>query len=41
MITSQLYDLFIKCNGISTDTRSIQKGNLFFSLKGENFDGKT
>ena len=39
MITSQLYDLFIKCNGISTDTRSIQKGNLFFSLKGENFDG--
>ena len=39
MITSQLYDLFIKCNGVSTDTRSIQKGNLFFSLKGENFDG--
>ena len=39
MITSQLYDLFIKCNGVSTDTRTIKKGNLFFSLKGENFDG--
>lgn len=39
MNTNQLYDLFLKCNGVSTDTRSIKKNSLFFSLKGENFDG--
>ena len=39
MITSKLYDLFLKSSGISTDTRSIQKGNIFFSLKGEKYDG--
>ncbi len=26
-------------NGVSTDTRSIQSGNVFIALKGENFDG--
>ncbi|MEG0370673.1 MAG: Mur ligase domain-containing protein, partial [Clostridium sp.] len=25
--------------GISTDTRSIEKGNVFVALKGENFNG--
>ena len=25
--------------GINTDTRTIQKGELFIALKGENFDG--
>ena len=39
MNTDQLYDIFLKCNGVSTDTRSIKEGSLFFSLKGENFDG--
>ena len=39
MTTSQLYDVFLKCKGVSTDTRTISKGNLFFSLKGDNFDG--
>ena len=39
MNTDQLYDIFLKCNGVSTDTRSIKKDSLFFSLKGENFDG--
>ena len=39
MTTSQLYDIFLKCKGVSTDTRTISKGNLFFSLKGDNFDG--
>ncbi|MCH1509086.1 MAG: UDP-N-acetylmuramoyl-tripeptide--D-alanyl-D-alanine ligase [Akkermansiaceae bacterium] len=29
---------FIVTNGVSTDTRSIQKGSLFVALKGENFD---
>ncbi|MDR7865856.1 MAG: UDP-N-acetylmuramoyl-tripeptide--D-alanyl-D-alanine ligase [Sporomusaceae bacterium] len=26
-------------NGVSTDTRTIKRGNLFVALKGENFDG--
>ena len=30
-------DFFIK--GISTDTRKIKKGDVFFALRGENFDG--
>jgi len=29
------------CIGVSTDTRSIQSGNLFVALKGETFDGNT
>jgi UDP-N-acetylmuramoyl-tripeptide--D-alanyl-D-alanine ligase len=28
-----------KITGISTDTRSLKSGDLFFALKGENFDG--
>ena len=39
MVSSELHDLFLKCKGVSTDTRSIQNDSLFFSLKGENFDG--
>lgn len=35
----ELYDLFQKSTGISTDTRTLKKGNIFFALKGENFDG--
>ncbi len=27
------------CHGISTDTRTLKKGNLFIALKGQNFDG--
>jgi UDP-N-acetylmuramoyl-tripeptide--D-alanyl-D-alanine ligase len=27
------------CRGVSTDTRTLEKGNLFVALKGENFDG--
>jgi UDP-N-acetylmuramoyl-tripeptide--D-alanyl-D-alanine ligase len=34
-----LYKKFIESTGVSTDTRKIIKGNIFFALKGENFDG--
>ncbi|MBU5482986.1 UDP-N-acetylmuramoyl-tripeptide--D-alanyl-D-alanine ligase [Clostridium sp. MSJ-11] len=30
-----------KFNGVSTDTRKIEKGNIFFALKGENFNGNS
>ena len=33
-----LYAHFKRSTGISTDTRSIQQGNLFFALKGPNFN---
>lgn len=33
-----LYQLFLKSTGVSTDTRKIEKGNLFFALKGPNFN---
>ncbi len=37
----ELYQLFIKSTGITTDTRNIQKGQLYFALNGENFNGNT
>jgi len=39
METNQLYQLFKKCTGICTDTRKIEKNNMFFALKGDNFNG--
>jgi UDP-N-acetylmuramoyl-tripeptide--D-alanyl-D-alanine ligase len=34
-----LLKLFLDSTGVSTDTRKIQSGNLFFALKGSNFNG--
>ena len=34
-----LYSKFLLSDGVSTDTRSIEKGNLFFALSGPNFNG--
>lgn len=34
-----LYDLYLNCTGISTDTRTTQPGNLYFALKGPSFNG--
>ena len=34
-----MYDVFRSCAGVTTDSRSINGGELFFALKGENFDG--
>lgn len=39
MNTQELYPYFKKCKGVSTDTRNIGAGSLFFALKGSNFDG--
>ena len=33
-----LYQLFLQSTGVSTDTRKIDAGNLFFALKGPNFN---
>lgn len=37
--TQKLYDLFLKHPVISTDSRKIPAGCLFFALKGDSFDG--
>lgn len=34
-----LYKLFLNSFGISTDTRTIQENQIYFALKGDNFDG--
>lgn len=39
--TSDLLSLFLQHRAVSTDTRTIQSGELFFALKGANFDGNT
>lgn len=38
VLNSLLLDKFLTSTGISTDTRKIEKGNLFFALKGPNFN---
>lgn len=39
MRTADLYAYFKRSSGVSIDTRSISEGNMFFALKGPNFDG--
>ncbi len=40
-MTDELYRLFLKSTGISTDTRTLQPGNLFIALSGPNFNANT
>ena len=39
MNISELYKIFLSCSGVTTDSRTLTGGELFFALKGENFDG--
>jgi len=41
METKDLYNCFLECSGITTDTRKITPNSLFFALKGDNFDANT
>lgn len=41
METAQLYELYLKHPVISTDTRKITSGSLFFALKGDKFDANS
>lgn len=38
MATETLYARFLECTGAGTDTRAITAGQMFFALKGPNFD---
>lgn len=39
MEIKELYNKFLESEGIATDTRTIEKGVMFFALKGDNFNG--
>ena len=39
MNIDQLHAIFLKSTGICTDTRTLKTGQLFFALKGDNFNG--
>ena len=39
MTIPEIYDIFKSCAGVTTDSRNIKGGEMFFALKGENFDG--
>ncbi len=41
MTTEQLYTLYKEYPSVQTDTRKLKDGDLFFALKGENFNGNT
>ena len=34
-----IYNKFKECGGVTTDSRTLKGGEMFFALKGENFDG--
>lgn len=39
MQTEVLYSCFLRSSGVNTDTRTLQPGQMFWALKGENFNG--
>jgi UDP-N-acetylmuramoyl-tripeptide--D-alanyl-D-alanine ligase len=39
MNIKKLYSIFLATSGITTDSRNVSKGLIFFALKGDNFDG--
>jgi len=39
MKISDLYNIYLKSSNISTDSRTIKNGEIFWALKGDNFDG--
>ena len=41
MTIEELYKLYLRHPSIQTDTRKLQKGDIYFALKGPSFDGNT
>jgi UDP-N-acetylmuramoyl-tripeptide--D-alanyl-D-alanine ligase len=39
MELNQIHELYLSCSAISTDTRNIETGAMFFALKGPSFNG--
>lgn len=41
MTTEQFYDIFLKANKVTIDSRNVENNDLFFAFSGENFDAAT
>ena len=41
MFIEQLYSIYQQYPSVQTDTRKLQQGDIYFALKGENFNGNT
>jgi len=41
MRIEEIYQCFLQCDSVATDTRKIEPNSLFIALKGENFDANT
>lgn len=41
MSIEEIYELFLQSRDVTTDSRKVKEGSLFFALKGDNFDGNT
>ena len=39
MKIEELHHIYKNCKSVCTDTRKLQKGDIYFALKGDNFDG--
>lgn len=39
MTINDIYNIFLQCPNVTTDTRQCEKGSIFFALKGTSFDG--
>lgn len=39
MSIQDIYNLYLQCGSVCTDTRQLKAGTMFFCLKGENFNG--
>jgi UDP-N-acetylmuramoyl-tripeptide--D-alanyl-D-alanine ligase len=41
MRIEKIYECFLQCSSVTTDTRKIETNSIFFALKGDNFDANT
>ena len=41
MKIEEIYQCYLQCTSVNTDTRKIEANSLFIALKGENFDANT
>ena len=41
MTIQEIHQIFLKCSGVSIDTRKIHSNSFFVAIKGERFDANT
>ena len=39
MELKKIYKIFLNSSGVSIDTRTIKQNNIYFAIRGSNFDG--